>query len=511
MERNTTLIIAVVIGLVIGIGAGYFIGQGDGDGEQIEELQMRVDELEAQVQSLQSNNTDLQNQIDSLQTQIDSLESENDQLEQENQELMDEVDMLETAESAVVTVEQEAGNTVYWVLPGQRRISKAVFGTPDNPLLGQDTLEIRMQQARMLPSPLNDTVVQLLQDLPIMVSLPEQLRQTNAEGTEYTKTTIPVPFGNQSSMVTSGALSCTYYDNQPIDIPGLPTNTTDDFEMQAWITDPAGNNYTWVIKSVLMPPIPEWETGGGVITNAWHHGTTGTGPPLMPSVYSYGATWTVADLYINGELAEANTVVHVMTTQIIRDKDYRLALDEELPLSRSNTIAGIGHHTHIMDLPVVLTPEGPVNQPINTSFMLPTGQNQPFIHAMYEQETIVLGPRGYDEPEYIDSISEMDEAPDGDGEPSEVTININGTEFEYNPSTFTVKQGQTVEVVFRNVGSIAHNIRFGEWDVQTATISSGETATITFTPEETGTFDYWCTIPGHRAQGMEGQITVEAN
>ena len=79
--------------------------------------------------------------------------------------------------------------------------------------------------------------------------------------------------------------------------------------------------------------------------------------------------------------------------RLLRDKEYRLAIDEELPLALNNTIAGQAHHTHIAVLPITVTPEGMMKyEPVHTAFILPNGMPQPFIHAMFEQDTIVTGP-----------------------------------------------------------------------------------------------------------------------
>jgi len=95
---------------------------------------------------------------------------------------------------------------------------------------------------------------------------------------------------------------------------------------------------------------------------------------------------------INGKLADKMKLIHCMTTQIVRDKDYHLAQTSDLPLPLSNTIAGQAHHTHCIVLPIKMTPQGPVHDPVKTAFKLPNGMKQPFIHIMYEQDEIVKGP-----------------------------------------------------------------------------------------------------------------------
>ncbi|HKJ68449.1 MAG TPA: hypothetical protein VKA68_10875 [bacterium] len=310
----------------------------------------------------------------------------------EQETTMPEEESGTTKQPTNVEIVQESGKTVYWVLPGKRRISKQVFGTPQNPQMGQQLLQLRIQEAGNLPDPLGTNVQQLLRDLPFLVALPETLREVNADSTAYTQTTVKLPFGNNQAKIVSGSLRVVYKDRQRYDQPGDPTQTLDSVDVSTQFQDPAGNEYEVKVKKVLQPPIPGYQTAGGVMTNAFHHGITGTGSPLMPEVYTYGAVWSIGDLYINGSLADENKLVHVMTTQVIRAADYQLALDEELPLALSNTIAGQPHHTHLMILPIKVTSQGPKMEPIKTAFTLPNGEKQPFIHVMFEQDSIANAP-----------------------------------------------------------------------------------------------------------------------
>ncbi|MFB6353635.1 MAG: hypothetical protein ABEJ92_06070 [Halobacteriales archaeon] len=286
-----------------------------------------------------------------------------------------------------VRVTQEPGNVFYWVLPGKRRLSERVFGTPDAPRM---TLAPKLRAAeRQFPEPLAGKVKQLLQDLPILVGLPPGARES--DGGTYTTTAMATPFGD-TGRPTSGELDITYRDRRPYDLPGGLTDTPDDVDLTANFEDPAGNAYDLEVGQVFQPPVPGYETGGGVMVNAWHHGISETGSPLMPRVYTYGAFWGVGNVVINGEVADERKVMHFMTTQNVRRSDYGLALDEELPLAPEDTIGGQVHHTHGIVLPVTVTPEGPEFAPVKTAFELPNGQNQPFIHAMWEQDTIQSHP-----------------------------------------------------------------------------------------------------------------------
>lgn len=277
----------------------------------------------------------------------------------------------------VLKVEQPEGKVVYWVLPGPRRIDPAIFGTPQHPEMTGQAL---IKKAR-------GPVKALLQELPILVGLPLKVRATTQDGAAYTQTTIPTPFSDRGRIV-QGQLSVTYVDRQPADTPENPMQTRDEAKLKLIFTDPAGHHYEVQLKRVFMPPIPGYETQGGVLIDGFHHGKTGTGTPLMPRVYTYGAFWGVADLVIDGKVADQGKVTHCMTTNTVRDANYRLPFEKELPLPPNRTIAGQIHHTHCIMLPITVTPQGPKFAPVQTAFTLPNGQKQPFIHIMFEQDQI---------------------------------------------------------------------------------------------------------------------------
>jgi plastocyanin len=93
-----------------------------------------------------------------------------------------------------------------------------------------------------------------------------------------------------------------------------------------------------------------------------------------------------------------------------------------------------------------------------------------------------------------------------------VTIEVEGDEFSFSPSTIRVASGSTVELMFKNIGNAPHNYAIDELGVLTRTIGGGESDLVTFTAPEaptTITYTSYCTIPGHREGGMESTLIVE--
>ena len=286
-----------------------------------------------------------------------------------------------------VTVRQEPGKTVYWITPGPRELSERVFGTPSDP---KGTLMPKVAAAEQMVADgkAPPTVPQLLKDLPILVAAPEKMRTTTDDGRYMFDA--PTPFSDKGRII-AGSFEAVYHDNVAGDPPGPPGKTDDRAEMEASFTDPDGNEYRVVLDHLVKPPFPGYETDGGVMLDDFHHGATGTGSPLMAQVWTTAALWGIADVYINGELAEPNRVMHMMTTEVVRDNDYELPTDEELPLAPDEwLVGGQPHHTHMIVLPITTEGgNGPEFKPLETAFTLPNGKPQPFMHIMFEQDTIV--------------------------------------------------------------------------------------------------------------------------
>lgn len=88
-------------------------------------------------------------------------------------------------------------------------------------------------------------------------------------------------------------------------------------------------------------------------------------------------------------------------------------------------------------------------------------------------------------------------------------INVSGTEFSFSPANINVKAGQKAKLTFRNTGGASHNLIVEGLGVGTKTIGTGQTDTIEFEASASGTYAFFCSVPGHRASGMEGNLRVE--
>ena len=78
-----------------------------------------------------------------------------------------------------------------------------------------------------------------------------------------------------------------------------------------------------------------------------------------------------------------------------------------------------------------------------------------------------------------------------------------------NPE-LSAEPGDLVQITLVNGDGVVHDLKVGGIEgAQTDEVTEkGASSVIAFRAEEAGSFEYWCTIPGHRAAGMEGSFTV---
>lgn len=112
-------------------------------------------------------------------------------------------------------------------------------------------------------------------------------------------------------------------------------------------------------------------------------------------------------------------------------------------------------------------------------------------------------------PEGAPEVTPPEEAPPEVTVPEVKEFIVSGTEYSFSPSSISVRAGDQVKVTFQNTGRIAHNFVVEGLGVNTRTIGGGKTDTVEFTAPTSGTYTIFCSVPGHRAAGMEGTLEVE--
>lgn len=86
-------------------------------------------------------------------------------------------------------------------------------------------------------------------------------------------------------------------------------------------------------------------------------------------------------------------------------------------------------------------------------------------------------------------------------------IEVEGGSFYYKPNEITVRRGQEVTILL-NSADMMHDFVIDELDVKSEIAQAGTSTRVTFTPNEAGEFEFYCSVGNHRAMGMKGTLIV---
>lgn len=79
----------------------------------------------------------------------------------------------------------------------------------------------------------------------------------------------------------------------------------------------------------------------------------------------------------------------------------------------------------------------------------------------------------------------------------------------FDPTRVEVEAGSTVNLVLDNTGQVFHDLSIPDLDVHLEA-GAGETASTALSVSEAGRYEFVCTVPGHAAGGMRGELVVTA-
>jgi len=94
--------------------------------------------------------------------------------------------------------------------------------------------------------------------------------------------------------------------------------------------------------------------------------------------------------------------------------------------------------------------------------------------------------------------------------PERGVVTVEAHNYRFHPDTIHLKAGQPVRLVLQNDDPVKHNISFDGLQPQVLVVTpfKGEQA-IVFTPTKPGTYQMYCSEPGHKQLGMVGTAIVE--
>jgi plastocyanin len=87
-------------------------------------------------------------------------------------------------------------------------------------------------------------------------------------------------------------------------------------------------------------------------------------------------------------------------------------------------------------------------------------------------------------------------------------IEVVATEFAFDPSEITIPSGADTTITLVNRGIVEHDFTVDDLDVQILA-PIGQTVSGTISQPPPGTYEVYCSIPGHVQNGMVGTLFVE--
>jgi len=117
-----------------------------------------------------------------------------------------------------------------------------------------------------------------------------------------------------------------------------------------------------------------------------------------------------------------------------------------------------------------------------------------------------------------------------DQEPAARSLPVTMQDIAFEPDSIVLQRGERVELQLANQGSMEHDFTVDDMPVDDVEVSgssesgahsehegpalhvavgAGSTGTIDFRASDSGRYEFYCTVEGHRVAGMAGTITVE--
>jgi plastocyanin len=91
--------------------------------------------------------------------------------------------------------------------------------------------------------------------------------------------------------------------------------------------------------------------------------------------------------------------------------------------------------------------------------------------------------------------------------PETKTFTVTASNFAFSLKTIQVNKGDRVRIVFKDESG-THDWVVDEFNARTKVLQSGQSETIEFVADKSGSFEYYCSVGNHRQMGMKGTLTV---
>jgi len=105
------------------------------------------------------------------------------------------------------------------------------------------------------------------------------------------------------------------------------------------------------------------------------------------------------------------------------------------------------------------------------------------------------------------TVTDMKESMIKENESNVVDFNVSGENFKFTPNAMTVKKGEKVKITFKSTAGL-HNLVIDEYNVKTVQVNTDGTTSVEFLADKAGSFEFYCSVANHKAQGMVGTFIV---
>ena len=85
------------------------------------------------------------------------------------------------------------------------------------------------------------------------------------------------------------------------------------------------------------------------------------------------------------------------------------------------------------------------------------------------------------------------------------------TGLKFDQAALTVRSGSPVHLTLNDTDSVLHDWTVDSLDGKKVTVQAnpGQSASVDFTPSTAGSYEFYCSQPGHKEAGMKGTLTVQ--
>ncbi len=91
--------------------------------------------------------------------------------------------------------------------------------------------------------------------------------------------------------------------------------------------------------------------------------------------------------------------------------------------------------------------------------------------------------------------------------PGAQEITVEAGDLWFEPGAIEIPAGATVNLTLRNTGSVFHDLTVTDLDLR-LNVEAGDTTTSAVSVDTPGTYEFFCSVPGHAAGGMRGELIV---